>query len=86
MSLVVLFTICYRVMRYNYTLNWTAVAFDDLAVGQCHRPDSRGRDIDDEAAQKARGAEKALRWNISAARNKVEIALAQALTNAHRRR
>lgn len=30
-------------------------------------------------------ARKALRLNISAARNKVEIALAQALTNAHRR-
>lgn len=33
----------------------------------------------------AEGARKALRLNISAARNKVEIALAQALTNAHRR-
>lgn len=31
-------------------------------------------------------ARKALRLNISAARNKVEIALAQALTNSHRRR
>ncbi len=31
-------------------------------------------------------ARKAMRLNISAARNKVEIALAQALTNAHRRR
>jgi hypothetical protein len=31
-------------------------------------------------------ARKALRLNINAARNKVEIALAQALTNAHRRR
>lgn len=31
-------------------------------------------------------ARRALRINISAARNKVEIALAQALTNAHRRR
>lgn len=31
-------------------------------------------------------ARRALRQNISAARNKVEIALAQALTNAHRRR
>ncbi|MBL9204810.1 MAG: GntR family transcriptional regulator [Opitutaceae bacterium] len=31
-------------------------------------------------------ARKALRMNINAARNKVEIALAQALTNAHKRR
>lgn len=31
-------------------------------------------------------ARKAIRQNINAARNKVEIALAQALTNAHRRR
>jgi len=31
-------------------------------------------------------ARKALRLNISAARNKVEIALAQALTNSHRRK
>jgi DNA-binding GntR family transcriptional regulator len=34
----------------------------------------------------AEAARKALRLNISAARNKVEIALAQALTNAHKRR
>lgn len=34
----------------------------------------------------AEAARKALRLNISASRNKVEIALAQALTNAHRRR
>ncbi|MES2697250.1 MAG: GntR family transcriptional regulator [Verrucomicrobiota bacterium] len=40
-----------------------------------------------EAVLKKNGeaARKALRLNISAARNKVEIALAQALTNAHRR-
>lgn len=34
----------------------------------------------------AEAARKALRLNINAARNKVEIALAQALTNAHKRR
>mgnify|MGYP000706350845 CR=1 FL=1 len=34
----------------------------------------------------AEAAKKALRLNINAARNKVEIALAQALTNSHRRR
>jgi DNA-binding GntR family transcriptional regulator len=36
--------------------------------------------------QDAEGARKALRLNINAARNKVEMALAQALSKAHRRR
>lgn len=42
--------------------------------------------LDALVAQNAEGARKAMRQNINAARNKVEIALAQALTNAHRRR
>jgi DNA-binding GntR family transcriptional regulator len=42
--------------------------------------------LDAVAKKNAEAARKALRLNISAARNKVEIALAQALTNSHRRR
>jgi DNA-binding GntR family transcriptional regulator len=42
--------------------------------------------LDAVAKKNPEAARKALRLNISAARNKVEIALAQALTNSHRRR
>ena len=42
--------------------------------------------LDAVARKNPEAARRALRLNISAARNKVEIALAQALTNAHRRR
>lgn len=42
--------------------------------------------LDALVARNAEAARKAMRQNIGAARNKVEIALAQALTNAHKRR